>query len=99
MEEIAQVYARALFEVASERQKLDVIRDQLGQFTDALNSSRDLRVFLFSPYFSSAEKKAGLDHAIVDGDEALTNFLTLLIDQHRMPVIFRIRRAYEVLWE
>jgi ATP synthase F1 delta subunit len=99
MEEIAQVYARALFEVASEQDKLDAIRDQLGQFADAVDGSRDLRTFLFSPYFSSAEKKAGLARAIDDADEALTNFLTLLIDQHRMPVIFRIRRVYDVLWE
>jgi ATP synthase F1 delta subunit len=99
MEEIARVYARALFEVASEQDKLDAIRDQLGQFADAVDGSRDLRTFLFSPYFSSAEKKAGLARAIDDADEALTNFLTLLIDQHRMPVIFRIRRVYDVLWE
>jgi F-type H+-transporting ATPase subunit delta len=99
MEEIAQVYARALFEVASEQDKLDAIRDQLGQFADAVDGSRDLRTFLFSPYFSSAEKKAGLARAIDDADEALTNFLTLLIDHHRMPVIFRIRRVYDVLWE
>jgi F-type H+-transporting ATPase subunit delta len=99
MEEIAQVYARALFEVATEHDKVDELRDQLGQFADALDGSRDLRTFLFSPYFSSAEKKAGLARAIEGADEALTNFLTLLIDQHRMPVIFRIRRVYDVLWE
>ena len=36
MEEIAQVYARSLFEVAREQDKLDVVRDQVGQFADAL---------------------------------------------------------------
>ncbi len=99
MEEIAQVYARALFEVAEEHDKLDLIRDQLGAFTDALDGSHDLRTFLFSPYFSSPEKKAGLKRAVTDADEALDNFLTLLIDQQRMPFIFRIRRAYDALWE
>jgi F-type H+-transporting ATPase subunit delta len=98
MEEIAQVYARALFEVATEHDKLDLIRDQLGEFADALDASRELTVFLFSPYFSSAEKKAGLARAIVDADEALTNFLDVLVDQHRMPVIFRIRRDFDAMW-
>ncbi len=42
MEEIAQVYARALFEVAKEHGKLDDVREQLGQFTDALEQNRDL---------------------------------------------------------
>ena len=60
MEEIAQVYARALFEVAQEQGKLDLVREQLGQFADALNENADLRVFFFSPYFSTEEKKDGL---------------------------------------
>ena len=30
MEEIAQVYARSLFEVATEQDKLDLVREQLG---------------------------------------------------------------------
>ena len=60
MEEIAQVYARVLFEVAKEHGKLDLVREQLGQFADALEQNRDLRVFFFSPYFSTEEKKDGL---------------------------------------
>ena len=53
MEEIAQVYARALFEVATEHDDIDVIREQLGQFADALSESRELQMFFFSPYFST----------------------------------------------
>ncbi|MBO0769447.1 MAG: F0F1 ATP synthase subunit delta, partial [Solirubrobacterales bacterium] len=36
MEEIAEVYARSLFEIASEQNKLEPIHDELAQFTDAL---------------------------------------------------------------
>jgi F-type H+-transporting ATPase subunit delta len=32
-------------------------------------------------------------------DETMVNFLKLLIENHRMPVIFRIRSNYERLWE
>ena len=60
MEEIAQVYARALFEVADERDMLDTVHDQLAEFTQAMHDSRQLAAFFFSPYFSAAEKKAGL---------------------------------------
>ena len=52
MEEIASVYARSLFEVAQAQSKLDKVREELGEFADALNDSRELQVFLFSPYFS-----------------------------------------------
>jgi F-type H+-transporting ATPase subunit delta len=99
MEEIAAVYARSLFEVAKEQDKLDQVRDELGEFADALNGSRELQVFLFSPYFSSQEKSEGLDKAVSDADETLSNFLKLLIDNHRMPVVFRIRTEFDQLWE
>ncbi len=99
MEEIAEVYTRSLFEVAKEHDKLDEIRDELNEFADALNDSRDLRVFLFSPYFSTQEKKDGLEKAVQDVDETFMNFLQLLLERHRMPVIFRIRSRYEDMWK
>ena len=99
MEEIAQVWARALFEVAKEQDLLDEVRKQLGAFTDALNENRDLMVFFFSPYFSTQEKKEGLKRAVTDAEPAVMNFLEALIERHRMPAIFRIKARYEVLWE
>jgi F-type H+-transporting ATPase subunit delta len=99
MEEIAAVYARSLFEVASEQDKLDVVREQLGEFADALAETRDLQVFLFSPYFSTAEKDEGLERVVSDADPVVLNFLKLLIEKHRMPVLFRIRADFEALWE
>jgi ATP synthase F1 delta subunit len=99
MEEIASVYARSLFEVAKEQDKLDKVRDELGEFADALNESRELQVFLFSPYFSTREKSEGLDKAISGADETTVNFLKLLIEKHRMPVLFRVRAELDQLWE
>jgi len=99
MEEIAQVYARSLFEVASEQGKLDEIRGQLGMFADALHDNRDLQVFLFSPYFSTEEKKDGLRRAVSGADATFENFLHALIERHRMPAIFRIRGRFDQLWE
>jgi F-type H+-transporting ATPase subunit delta len=98
VEEIARVYAEALFETAKEKGKLDVIREQLGQVADALDSDRDLAVFFFSPYFSSAEKRDGIARAITEAEPELTNFLELLVEKHRMPVIFRMRRRFDELW-
>jgi F-type H+-transporting ATPase subunit delta len=99
MEELAQVYGRSLFEVAREQDKLDLLREQLGQFADAVKDNRDLELFFFSPYFSTKEKQAGLEKVLDSADERLLNFLGLLIENHRMPVIFRIRREYDRLWE
>jgi F-type H+-transporting ATPase subunit delta len=99
MEEIAQVYARSLYQVATEQDKLDKVREQLGEFADALDQSRELQTFFFSPYFSTEEKKDGLDAAVTDADETVRNFLRLLLENHRMPVVFRVRREVDRLWE
>ena len=99
MEELARVYARSLFEIAREHDRLDELRTQLGQFADALQDSRELRIFFFSPYFSSAEKQEALGVVLDGADQSFLNFLSLLIENHRMPVIFRIRQQYERLWE
>ena len=99
MEEIAVVYARSLFEVAHEQDKLDVVREQLGAFSDALSENRDLQVFFFSPYFATKEKQDGLERVVSDADPVVLNFLKLLIEKHRMPVLFRIRSNYDALWE
>jgi F-type H+-transporting ATPase subunit delta len=98
VEEIAAVYARSLFEVAKDSDKLDDIRAQLGEFAEALADSHELQVFFFSPYFSTQEKEEGLDKALDGADPVFENFLKLLIENHRMPVLFRVRRAYEALW-
>jgi ATP synthase F1 delta subunit len=99
MSAAARVYAEALFDVAREKGKLDAIREQLAQFADALDSDRELQVFFFSPYFSSAEKSEGLGRALSGAEPELVNFLELLIEKHRMPAAFRIRREFEEMWK
>jgi ATP synthase F1 delta subunit len=99
VEEIAEVYARSLFEVAKEHGVLDEVREQLGEFADALHENREVAVFFFSPYFSTEEKKDGLDRAVTDAEPIFMNFLQALVERHRMPAIFRIRTRYEHLWD
>jgi F-type H+-transporting ATPase subunit delta len=99
VEEIAQVYARSLFEVAQERDRIDDVREQLGAFADALDSNRDLAIFFFSPYFSTEEKKDGLRRAVQGAETIFMNFLETLVERHRMPAIFRIRARYDELWD
>jgi F-type H+-transporting ATPase subunit delta len=99
IEEVARVYADALFGAAKDAGKLDPIREQLGEFADALAEDRELQLFFFSPYFSSAEKKDGLGKAVDGAEPELQNFLEMLCEKHRMPVLFRIRRDFDALWK
>src|SRR5215204_3210468 len=88
MEEIAEVYARSLFEVAKEHGALDRVLDE----------HRTLQVFLFSPYFSSEEKRDGVRKIVSEADERVVNFLELLAERHRMQPLFRSNRQSEQLW-
>ena len=98
MEEIAEVYAHALFEVAVDNDALDRIHEELGEFADELAENRDMQLFFFSPYFSSQEKKEGISKIVEDADEHFVNFLELLAERHRLPALMRIRRRFDGLW-
>jgi F-type H+-transporting ATPase subunit delta len=99
MADAARVYAEALFEVGRDKGKLDVLQQQLGQFADAVDRNRELQVFFFSPYLSTAEKQEGIERAITGAEPELINFLELLVDKHRMTEVFRIRRELDELWK
>ena len=98
MEEIGQVYARALFESAIEHDELDLIQEQLAIWADALSENKNLQTFFFSPRFSSAEKKDAIRKIIEGGNDRFLNFLELLAERHRLPATFRIRRSFDELW-
>jgi ATP synthase F1 delta subunit len=98
LEEIARVYAEALFGAAKEKDKLDEIHEQLDEFADAMESNHDMQVFFFSPYFTSAEKREGISKAISGAADEFINFLELVAEKHRMPAIFATRRAFDELW-
>lgn len=98
MEELAQVYARALFESAKDNGVLDDVHDQLGVWTDTLGENKHLQTFFFSPRFTTAEKKEAIRRIIDGGDERFLNFLELLTERHRLPATFRVRRAFDDLW-
>ena len=100
MEELAQVYARSLFEVAREQGKLDAaaraarpVRRRARRATASwlCSSSRPTSPPPRSRTRSAAARSAPTRRSL--------NFLSLLIENHRMPVIFRIRQQYERLWE
>ena len=75
MEEIARVYANALFESAQDTGKLDALHEQLDQFADVLSENHDLQLFFFSPYFSSQEKREGIERVLSGAEPELVNFL------------------------
>ncbi len=99
MEELAHVYGRSLFQVARERDASTRCASSSASSPTPSTSTASSTVFFFSPYFSTKEKQQSLGRLLDGADEIFVNFLDLLIENHRMPVIFRIRQEYERLWE
>ena len=98
MEQLAHVYARSLFELANEEDRLDAVRDDLAAATEAVAASRELQQFFFAPFFSPEEKREAVGRVFTGADPLLEGFLGVLAENHRMPVIFRARKAFDQLW-
>ena len=47
---------------------------------------------------TSDEKRDGVSTIVSDADERVVNFLELLVERHRMPALFRIKREFDSLW-
>jgi F-type H+-transporting ATPase subunit delta len=77
---------------------VDRIHEELAQVDDALREDRDLQLFFFSPYFTSDEKKEAVGRVVEGADERLVNFLELLAERHRMPLLPRVRRQFDAMW-
>ena len=96
MEEIAEVYARSLFEVAQEHDKLDD-DPRAARRSSPTSSTRTASCRCSSSRRTSRseEKKDGIGKVVEGADEHFVHFLELLAERHRMPVIFRIRREFD----
>ncbi|WP_010630623.1 F0F1 ATP synthase subunit delta [Sporolactobacillus vineae] len=92
---VASRYAKALFEVAEERDAVEPIETQLGAVTQTLDNNQDLRRVLVHPQVSSENKKA-LVGKLFEEDAGLEvlNLLRLLIDRKRESIIDDVLEAY-----
>ncbi|TGA99766.1 F0F1 ATP synthase subunit delta [Sporolactobacillus shoreae] len=92
---VANRYAKALFEVAEERNAIDSIETQLSLVTKALDENEDLSRVLMHPQVSAENKKALVGKLFEEtaGLEVL-NLLRLLIDRKRESIIDDVLEAY-----
>lgn len=89
---VAQRYARALFELAQEKNIIDAVEQDLATANETMAASADLRKFLTHPQMATSAKKEVID-SIFSGklNEAVVNLFKLLIDRGRessLPELF-----------
>ena len=96
--ELARKYARAIFELACEENKLQEFGDDLAKVQHLYADCPELKSYLSNPNFRPEDKKSLLKEIFEGGiQEHMLNFLLLLVDKRRMHVFDAISAIFTQL--
>jgi F-type H+-transporting ATPase subunit delta len=94
---IARTYARALFGAAKEQGRLVEVREELDLFADAIREVPELQALIRNPELDTRAKIGALDALLEGADELLRNFVRLVTEKGRAPMLEEIAREYDEL--
>jgi F-type H+-transporting ATPase subunit delta len=92
-----RMYARALYEAAKDQDKLDAVREELGDFVEAQRQVPELRELLRNPQLDQRLKASALEELLGGDEELVRNFLLLLAEKNRAGEIDEIAREFDRL--
>jgi F-type H+-transporting ATPase subunit delta len=92
-----RIYARALFEAAVEKERLDTVREELEDVVSALDTVPELSALLENPEIESHVKARVLDQVLGGADELVRNFVRLVVEKGRAGEIREIADEFETL--
>ena len=93
-------YARALLQLANERQQAEAVRDELNGLTEVFKASPQLAGVLADPALSEASRAALLQRAFAGRlSPTLMNFLGILNAKGRLGLLPDMIEAYDDLLE
>jgi F-type H+-transporting ATPase subunit delta len=95
---VSRTYAQALFDLAKEQDRLDVVREELADFVATLHEVPELDALLRNPQLDPATKSEVLDKLTADSDELVRNFLRMVAARGRGGQIEEIVREYDALY-
>ena len=90
-------YAEALFGATRERDELEEVLSDLGEFVDALQDSEELRLFFYGGQIPERQKRRALDGLTEGMKISSTNFLKVLVDNGREDILEEVLARYEEL--
>ena len=96
-EQVARVYAQALFDAAREAGVVEPVRRELGEFVAALAASAPLRKVLADPQIETSAKTRVLAEVTRGGQQLLANTLQLMLERGRFAAVAELRAAYDAL--
>jgi F-type H+-transporting ATPase subunit delta len=92
---VARVYARALYDAAREAGRVESVRRDMGAFAEAVATSRPLRDVLLDPQIDAAAKRRVLSELCRSGDKLVANTLHVLLDKGRMALVAEVQAELE----
>ena len=96
-ENVAGVYARALFAAAREAHAVEPVGRDLGDFVAALAASASLRDVLADPQVDTSAKQRILVEITRGGQMLVANTLQLMLERGRFGLVVELCEAYEAL--
>ena len=92
-----RMYARALYEAARERDRVDVARTELAELADAMEATPELEAFLANPQLDPAAKASVLEEVTTGGDPIVRNFVRLVASKGRAGQLRAIADEFEAI--
>jgi F-type H+-transporting ATPase subunit delta len=92
-----RMYARALYEAARDRGRVDAVREELEDFVAAQRDVPELRELLRNPQLDQRVKASALGELLGGEEELVRNFLLLLAEKGRAGEIEEVAREFERL--
>lgn len=96
-EQVARVYARALFDAASEAGVVEAVRQDLEKFVQAVQGSEALSGVLSDPQIEVAAKQRVVAEIMRDAQPLVANTLLLLLQRGRFSMLGELNQAYAAL--
>jgi F-type H+-transporting ATPase subunit delta len=90
-----RVYARALYDAAKDENRVDAVREELGDFVEAQRQVPELRELLRNPQLDQRLKASALEELLGGEEQLVRNFLMLLTEKGRAGEIEEIARDFE----
>lgn len=94
---VARTYARALFQAAKENGRIDEVREELGTLVEAIREVPELQAVIRNPELDPPKKADVLAAILKDADELLRNFVRVVAEKGRAPMLEEIAREYDAL--
>lgn len=94
---VHRTYARALYDAAHERGRLEAVREEFGDFVESVREVPELRALLSNPQVDPRAKARALEELLGGGERLVRNFLLTITGKGRSAEIEEIHREFERL--